>query len=657
MRTSLLRVFTKLFPFQTSAFIKTPPAFPRSSLLASFDLRSRCLTTALSSSKGNSNSNGMTEVTTAPKKTQQRRRNNHTSSYKAPIKHAGASGEGGPRPKRPKNNNTTSTTICRDFLQSGTCNYGDKCRFLHTTAGEEERQEAMDEGMTPMNVEDSMSNPSTTTSAGQGQVAHVTEMKFADLDISAESKKSMSQVFKYELMTQVQAETLPIILQGIDCLAKAKTGTGKTLGFLIPAVEQIIKSRGQLRSEDIGCLILSPTRELAFQIHKEAEALTKFHNINTMSCVGGTNISKDNNALKNSVQILVATPGRLLDHLQNGGLAKRLVNMKVLIMDEADQLLDMGFRPDIERILKLLQPSKSKRQTLLFSATVPGSVSEIANIALKPNYSFIDTVGQEVEQTHLHVKQELVVTPQAQQVHAIEAILSKETPSNQPFKVIVFFTTARLTGFMADLFNSVKSDLGYSTLEIHSRMSQPARQKASDAFRSSSRAVLFSSDVSARGMDYPDVTFVLQVGLTERSQYIHRLGRTARAGKEGKGCLLLTDYEEKWMCSQLKDMPLEKVPVPTVTTMAGSGKQGPCMDLALTKVSRDKELNLSAQQAYRAWLGFYNSNTKKFKWDKTDLVHAANQWAKDVGLREQPTIERKTLGKMGLMGVRGLNLE
>ena len=537
-----------------------------------------------------------------------------------------------------------------------------------TTSAVEENDEVVDKPDTVMG------EPTPLTTAPPVQGAHTPAMKFADLNISVDPKKSMSEIFKYELMTQVQAETLPVILDGIDCLAKAKTGTGKTLGFLIPAVEQLLKARDIMKREDIGCLILSPTRELAFQIHKEAELLTKFHNMNTMSCVGGTNINKDNTALKNSIQILVGTPGRLLDHLQNGQLAKRLANMQVLIMDEgkvlsvwwtcicktmshfvtfnmpptADQLLDMGFRPDIEKILKLLEPSKRRRQTLLFSATVPGTVSEIASIALKPNYSFIDTVGVEVEQTHMHVKQELVVSPQAQQVYAIEALLAKETPKDKPFKIIVFFTTARLTGFMADLFNSVKSDLGYSTYEIHSRMSQPARQKASDAFRNSTRAVLFSSDVSARGMDYPDVTYVLQVGLTERAQYIHRLGRTARAGKEGKGCLLLAPYEEKWMVKQLEDMPLQKIVVPSVTK--------PCMDTALNMVGRNKDLKESAEQAYRAWLGFYNGNTKKCNWDKGQLVETANQWAKDVGLREQPTIEAKTVGKMGLKGVRGLKL-
>lgn len=627
MRSNLLGVFTKLVSFQTATTcIRVPVAFQRP-LLLPFAQRSRFHTIARSST---SSSDPMEAVS---KKTQQRRRNNNSARPSAV--------EGGPRPKRPKTNVSKikeNNQICREFQKSGSCTFGDKCRFMHTATS----PIPIDEDIIETVIVDNSISATQEENTAPG-------MKFADLNISAETKKSIRKVFNYEIMTQVQAETLPVILNGIDCLAKAKTGTGKTLGFLIPAVELLIKSKDQLNHFDIGCLILSPTRELAFQIQKEAEELTRFHNIKTMVCVGGTNISKDKTAMKASIQILVATPGRLLDHLLNGGVARRLANMKVLIMDEADQLLDMGFRPDIEKILKHLEPSKVQRQTLLFSATVPKSVAEIARIALKPNYSFIDTVGVEVEQTHSRVKQELVVVPQAQQAHAIEALLSAETPSDKPFKVIVFFTTARLTGFMADLFNSVKSELGYSTFEIHSRMSQPSRQKTSENFRNSTRAVLFSSDVSARGMDYPDVTYVLQVGLTERSQYIHRLGRTARAGKEGKGCLLLASYEEQWMTAQLKDMPLQKVNVPKV--------EQPCMDKALMNVSRNKELNLSAQQAYRAWLGFYNASNKKFNWDKAELVVHANQWAKDIGLREQPSIERKTVGKMGLKGVRGLNLE
>lgn len=154
-------------------------------------------------------------------------------------------------------------------------------------------------------------------------------------------------------------------------------------------------------------------------------------------------------------------------------------------------------------------------------------------------------------------------------------------------------------------------------------------------------------------MDYPGVTFVLQIGLTERAQYIHRLGRTARAGKEGRGALLVAPYEHKHMTTKmLSDMPLESVDVPEL-----SDKVNQAVTKALAGVNDDKGLKESAEQAYRAWLGYYNGNLKKVGWNKNVLVKEANQWAADVGLKSQPALLRKTVGKMGLKGVQGLKLE
>jgi ATP-dependent RNA helicase MSS116 len=473
--------------------------------------------------------------------------------------------------------------------------------------------------------------------------------KFSELQISQESRKALADVFKYESMTEVQAETIPLIMKGDDCFAKAKTGTGKTLAFMIPTIEKIQSKRHS--SRDIGCLVISPTRELAIQISAETKKLLTYHkDINkVVTCVGGTNVNKDLRALSGSVPFVVGTPGRLLDLLQNHGLAERMANLDSLIFDEADQLLDMGFRPDIERILGLLRRSGKTRQTLLFSATVPKSVAEIAGIAMRPKYDFVDTVGVDTEQTHSHVKQELIVAEK--QVHAMASILAKET-AGKPYKIMVFFTTARLTGFMSELFNSVSHKTGFKVLEIHSRKSQSQRQKVSAQFRDANNAVLFSSDVSARGMDYPDVTFVLQVGLTERASYIHRLGRTGRAGKEGKGCLLLAPYEEFHMAKQeLNGLPLEAMPVP------GDDKSEEIAATALNNVGRDKGLGLSAEQAYRAWLGYYKGALKKIRWDKKELVAQANSWAKAVGLKEQPSLQKSSVGKMGLKGVVGLRIE
>jgi ATP-dependent RNA helicase MSS116 len=513
----------------------------------------------------------------------------------------------------------------------------------------------------PPAVAVAVAGPSASSSApaaadGGTKLAHITDRRFADLEISSESRRALSEVFKYQFMTAVQAETLPLILKSgsQDCLAKAKTGTGKTLAFMIPTIEKITKKTNR-RMTDINCLVISPTRELAQQITAETEKLLTFHKDHlrkVVTCVGGTNKNRDIKALRGSTPIVVATPGRLLDHLQNGDLASRMANLDCLILDEADQLLDMGFRPDVERILRLLQPSHGTRQTLLFSATIPDQVNEIANIALRPGWNFVDTVGEDSEQTHMHVQQQLMITSQDRLVHDLFCVLDRETSAaGGCYKIIVFFTTARLTGFMAEMFNSVSSETGYSVLEIHSRKAQNARERASEQFRKSGSAVLFSSDVSARGMDYPDVTFVLQVGLTDRSQYIHRLGRTARAGKDGKGGLLLADYEEQHMRrSELKDMPLELIAVPVTARVSGIAER------AVKNVSSDKVLRNSAEQAYRAWLGYYNGHLKKVRWDKRRLVEQANMFGTEVGLVEQPSIEKRTVGKMGLKGVPGLKV-
>ena len=151
--------------------------------------------------------------------------------------------------------------------------------------------------------------------------------------------------------------------------------------------------------------------------------------------------------------------------------------------------------------------------------------------------------------------------------------------------------------------------------------------------------------------DYPDVTFVLQVGLTDRSQYIHRLGRTARAGKDGKGGLLLADYEESHMMKELSDMPLQLVSVPR------SPKASAAASRAIQNVAENKTLKISAEQAYRAWLGYYNGHLRKIRWDKKRLVEMANAWGNEVGLVEQPSLQKKTVGKMGLKGVPGIRIE
>ena len=234
----------------------------------------------------------------------------------------------------------------------------------------------------------------------------------------------------------------------------------------------------------------------------------------------------------------------------------------MLIFDEADQLLEMGFRPAVLQILAALKPSAATRQTLLFSATLPKDVLGVAQFATR-DAELVDTVGEDEQQTNAHVTQAVTITPIETQAAELLTLL-RSLLRDPPFKIVVFFTTARLTQVQShfnlpsspqysplspprlplrfpQLYSEAFSLVGLPVLEMHSRRSQSQRTRVADQFRDGDNLIMFSSDVSARGMDYPDVTAVIQVGMpSERAQYIHRIGRTGRAGKAGGGYLLLT---------------------------------------------------------------------------------------------------------------------
>eukprot|EP00854_Cymbomonas_tetramitiformis_P016119 gene16119-19118_t len=445
-------------------------------------------------------------------------------------------------------------------------------------------------------------------------------------------------------MTPVQAATLPVILSGQDVLAKAKTGTGKTLAFLIPMVETLAKSPRRAPGM-INGLILSPTRELASQIASEAETLTKYHKMRTEVFVGGIDMKKDVAKLnrREELDILVATPGRLNDHLQNTpGFVARLAGVKFLILDEGDQLLDQGFRSSIESVIRYLPPA---RQTLCFSATVPNTLSQVLSVTLRKGYQVVDCVGQEDTDTHLHVRQTAVVTTMQDQFGELYRWLAQEIHANPfNFKIIIFLTTARQTQLVAEVLQG----MGIKAIEIHSRKSQTYRTRVSEEFRVAKSAVMCTSDVSARGVDYPDVSLVVQVGApSSREQYVHRLGRTARAGKQGEGVLLLADFEQFFL-RKLHDLPIQR------NMPLGAGLQDPQLDEKMGHVIAQLDPQTTSQ-AYQAWLGYYNSYLRELKWDKPQLVAMGNMMAATVlALEQPPAIQKITIGRMGLSGVAGL---
>ncbi|XP_050280305.1 DEAD-box ATP-dependent RNA helicase 31-like [Quercus robur] len=480
--------------------------------------------------------------------------------------------------------------------------------------------------------------PSSSKSDTQ---SYLSETRFDQCSVSPLSLKGIKDA-GYEKMTVVQEATLPVILKGKDVLAKARTGTGKTVAFLLPSIEVVVKSPPIGRDQKwppILVLVICPTRELASQAAAEANILLKYHpSIGVQVVIGGTRLALEQKRMQaNPCQILVATPGRLRDHIENtAGFATRLMGVKVLVLDEADHLLDMGFRKDIEKIIAAVP---KHRQTLLFSATVPEEVRQISHIALKRDHEFINTVQEGTEETHSQVRQMHLVAPLDKHFSLLYVLLKDHIADDVDYKVLVFCTTAMVTRLVADLLG----ELNLNVREIHSRKPQSYRTRISDEFRKSKGLILVTSDVSARGVDYPDVTLVIQVGLpSDREQYIHRLGRTGRKGKEGQGILLLAPWEEFFL-STIKDLPISKAPVHLIDP--DTKKK---VERALSQVEMKNK-----ETAYQAWLGYYNSN-KKVGRDKHRLVELANEFSRSMGLDNPPAIPKLVLGKMGLRNISGL---
>lgn len=474
--------------------------------------------------------------------------------------------------------------------------------------------------------------------------SYLSQTRFDQCPISRLSLKGIQDA-GYERMTVVQEATLPVILEGKDVLAKAKTGTGKTVAFLLPSIETVSQfppvDRNQ-RKPPINVLVVCPTRELATQAATEANKLLKYHpSIGVQVVIGGTRLTQEQKRLQaNPCQFLVATPGRLIDHIENTpGFVTRLMGVKVLILDEADRLLDMGFRKAIETIVAVVP---KQRQTLLFSATVSKEVQQICHIAMKRDHQFINTVEEGDEETHAKVRQMYLIASLGQHFSILYNVLSEHISEDADYKVIVFCTTAMVTKLVAGLL----SELHFNVREIHSRKSQSHRTKVSEEFRISKCLILVSSDVSARGVDYPDVSLIIQVGMpASREQYIHRLGRTGRKGKEGQGLLIMAAWEKSFLNS-IKDLPIVEAP-PLRIDPNIVGK----VDQALSNVEMK-----SKESAYQAWLGYYNSD-KTVGRDKANLVSLANEFSRSMGLDEPPVIPKLILGKMGLRNVPGLRLK
>jgi ATP-dependent RNA helicase RhlE len=355
-------------------------------------------------------------------------------------------------------------------------------------------------------------------------------MSFESLGLSAELLRAIREQ-GYTEPTPIQQQAIPLILQDADLMAGAQTGTGKTAGFTLPLLQRLQEEQPVNRKRRaVRALVLAPTRELAAQVGDSVQAYGKYLPFSSAVVFGGVNIKRQIDQLNRGVEVLIATPGRLLDHVQRKTVD--LSQVEILVLDEADRMLDMGFIHDIRRIIKLL-PGTDQRQTLMFSATFSKEIRQLA-------------------QQHLHDPQQVQVTPKnsaveliEQKIHPVDKrrkreLLSHLIGAGYWKQVLVFTRTKHGANRLA---RQLESD-GLTSAAIHGNKSQSARTKALKQFKDGQVRVLVATDIAARGLDIDQLPHVVNFDLPNVPEdYVHRIGRTGRAGREGVAVSLVSPDE------------------------------------------------------------------------------------------------------------------
>ncbi len=369
-------------------------------------------------------------------------------------------------------------------------------------------------------------------------------MTFEQLGLTEELLKAVTEQ-GYITPTPVQQKAIPLILEGRDILAGAQTGTGKTASFTLPLLQRLAEnSDPHQKPRRVRALILVPTRELAAQVYESVITYGKFVPLHVEAVVGGASIGVQTRNLRRGCDVVVATPGRLIDHLQQRNI--NLSNVEILVLDEADRMLDMGFMPDVRQIMSLLP---KQRQTLLFSATVPNAIKSLAASVLN------NPVEVEV------AKQNATADNISERVYGIgreykRELLSYLIGSNNWRQVLVFVRTKH----GADRLEKQLIEDGIRTVALHGDKTQGARNKALEYFKTGKVAVLVATDIAARGLDIDELPHVVNFDLPQVPEdYIHRIGRTGRAGSSGEA-LSLVCPEEAWLLAEIEKLLKRQIP-------------------------------------------------------------------------------------------------
>lgn len=536
-----------------------------------------------------------------------------------------------------------------------------------------------------------------------------------------------------------------------DLLVKAKTGTGKTLAFLIPAIESrlrdleeekerfkahnpdashqhLIQHMRRYEAETTGIVVLSPTRELATQIAQEAIKLTSHvKQFGVRLFVGGASKALQLREFERGRRdIVVATPGRLNDVLNTSpAVRQNLSTAKTLIMDEADTLLEMGFKEEIDEIVRQLPP-KEERSTYLFSATISPEIHRIAQQTMKRDTKIVDCVPSGESNVHAHVPQYYTILPNPdQQIKHIFNLLAHDQLTNPSGKTVIFLPTTRMTQLFSQMISCFRRHLPWNSAglmkvyEMHGGRTQKERENIAKDFRAGSGGgyqVLVTSDVSARGVDYPGVTRVIQIGVpTTRDIYVHRVGRTGRAGKAGRGDLILLPFEANYIPTTLREIPIKPLPVsalndeltqmirkidedgqahaPTIMQQIGQQRsslnnrnsrsssqrsgsregdsrtttQEVQMQLPLSSRVESFDANLkeniipsigeeAIRESFGSLLGYYGSKASDIRTTKESILTGLKQWAVSAMLLpEEPYVSPAFLQKLGFNNDRGMS--
>jgi len=351
-------------------------------------------------------------------------------------------------------------------------------------------------------------------------------MDFSQLGL-APAQLSACESLGYNEPTPIQRQAIPVILSGRDVIGCAETGTGKTAAFLLPIIQRI----SERARPGIRVLVLAPTRELALQIQANYGELNRVKTNASVIAIGGANIRTQISELRKGASVLIATPGRLLDLTERG--AVNLSTIEVLVLDEADRMLDMGFLPAIRRVLAMLP---TKRQTLLFSATMPPSIEQLARSTMKePKLIEVSQRGRAATM----VQQTAYLVEQHSKTALLLELLEKE---REPFERVLVFTRTRRG---AERLSHILKARDHSVDRIHADRSQPQREAALRQFSNGRTRVLVATDIAARGLDVDSVSHVINYDVPAAPEdYVHRVGRTGRAGNEGKAITMVAPVDE-----------------------------------------------------------------------------------------------------------------